>query len=693
MLGVDPASTASPTITRDGCLHLSGLEWSALQRLGKVVGEKAIFAILATCRRSSIASQRLGSCRRRQKTKAVKLDVAKYGGGDKEPLLRWFVEIDAAIRSGQIHDPEQQVDFAMSKLAGRAKSWAFGRRMADHHCFRTLAEFKSDIRAAFEPPKSEFRTRTEFLEIRQDRRDLHTYIQHARYLVSSIVSEPIDMATQVATFMKGLTDGPVKTYLFREYPETLEQAITLALQEDFGAKQARLRAFPYRAAQFRHAKPSPRDDGAEPMDLSLVQTSTVRKKTVDKRKLRGAARSPRPRHTSDDFFASNARRIKKRQPPVDAGRSTGEYASGAIVVHEMQAPSVSDARCWTTTTADESRDRLIQFEITVEGFTTPLRGLLDTGASSNFVRSHVVRELAKVSSEESHSSDPKITVRLATGATVTTEKHVTRLRVTHDGRQTEGDFIWLDLDDKFDVILGMPRLKKYQPIIDWDRQSIRYPATKRNKANRPSARNALAVSELDARVCDGPLSTMFEGEATRKSQGQTSEVHRSVQKSDDEGEVPPMETCDEGSSCEVISVMVTDEDGSHIHEMALEDPPKDASEVVTLPIMSQKRFMKELRRGTLEQICYIAPREASDTESAVQRHPLDECFLVSSSVMDTGVLDEPTKKERFRAQGWESLKNSPFYGLLKEYEDVFPEDVPCHLPTDEGVRREVNLKV
>ncbi|KAF1321807.1 hypothetical protein FI667_g11753, partial [Globisporangium splendens] len=284
MLGVDPASTASPTITRDDCLHLSDLEWSALQQLGKVVGEKAIFAILATCppeqhrltaigflqkeaeERGREATRAVAAQVQPPRQKAVKLDVAKYGGGDKEPLLRWFVEI--AQR------------FAL------AKSWAFGRRMADHHCFSTLAEFKSDIRAAFEPPKSEFRTRTEFLEIRQDRRDLHAYIQHTRYLVSSIVSEPIGMATQVATSMKGLTDGLVKTYLFREYPETLEQAIALALQEDFSAKQARLHANPHRAAQFRHVKPSPRNNGAEPMDLSLVQTSTVRKKTVDKRKQR-----------------------------------------------------------------------------------------------------------------------------------------------------------------------------------------------------------------------------------------------------------------------------------------------------------------------------------------------------------------------------------------------------------------------
>ncbi|KAF1329781.1 Acetylglucosaminyltransferase, partial [Globisporangium splendens] len=49
---------------------------------------------------------------------------------------------------------------------------------------------------------------------------------------------------------------------------------------------------------------------------------------------------------------------------------------------------------------------------------------------------------------------------------------------------------------------------------------------------------------------------MSEGEITRKSQGHNSEVHRSVQKSDDEGEVPPMETYDQDSSCGVISVMV-----------------------------------------------------------------------------------------------------------------------------------------
>ncbi|DAZ92804.1 TPA: hypothetical protein N0F65_010469 [Lagenidium giganteum] len=104
--------------------------------------------------------------------------------------------------------------------------------MADASCF-------SELRAAFEPSKSEFCLRTKFLELRQGSSDLHAYVQKLRYLVASIVDEPIDMATQVATFMKGLRDGPIKNHLFSEFPSTLEAAISLVQQEEFSCRQAR----------------------------------------------------------------------------------------------------------------------------------------------------------------------------------------------------------------------------------------------------------------------------------------------------------------------------------------------------------------------------------------------------------------------------------------------------------------------
>ncbi|KAG3072892.1 hypothetical protein PI125_g22389 [Phytophthora idaei] len=73
----------------------------------------------------------------------------------------------------------------------------------------------------------------------------------------------MDEANKVVTFMKGLRDGPVKTYLFREYPSALEAAITLATQEEFSLRQAKLHVnVP------RMTRPVMRTGDPEPMDLS-----------------------------------------------------------------------------------------------------------------------------------------------------------------------------------------------------------------------------------------------------------------------------------------------------------------------------------------------------------------------------------------------------------------------------------------
>ena len=60
--------------------------------------------------------------------------------------------------------------------------------------------------------------------------------------------------------------------------------------------------------------------------------------------------------------------------------------------------------------------------------------------------------------------------------------------------------------------------------------------------------------------------------------------------------------------------------------------------------------------------------------------------------MDVEVLDDKTKIERFQAQSWESLKNNPFYKDVLEFKDVFPDELPCELPKDKGIRHEIDLK-
>ncbi|KAF1318319.1 putative retroelement, partial [Globisporangium splendens] len=128
------------------------------------------------------------------------------------------------------------------------------------------------LKKAFEPPQSEFRARAEFLKLRQGKYDLHSYAQRARYLVSSIVNEPIDASTQVVTFMAGLNDGPIRNQLFREYPKTLDEAIERAMQEEFSIKQAKFNGFGPRPVR-QHAVTH---DGPEPMDISYADATTSR---------------------------------------------------------------------------------------------------------------------------------------------------------------------------------------------------------------------------------------------------------------------------------------------------------------------------------------------------------------------------------------------------------------------------------
>ncbi|KAF1333702.1 reverse transcriptase, partial [Globisporangium splendens] len=150
-------------------------------------------------------------------------------GGEGEPLLRWLAELDAAVNARQITDEGLKVSFAMSCLAGRAKTWAYGRRLHDPSAFTSYEEFKSDLKLTFEPPKNEFRSRAQFLGLRQGKHGTHVYSQREHYLVSNVVEEPIDMAAQIAVYMKGLNDGPIKTYLFRDHPKTLEEAISRSI--------------------------------------------------------------------------------------------------------------------------------------------------------------------------------------------------------------------------------------------------------------------------------------------------------------------------------------------------------------------------------------------------------------------------------------------------------------------------------
>ena len=93
-----------------------------------------------------------------------------------------------------------------------------------------------------------------------------------------------------------------------------------------------------------------------------------------------------------------------------------------------------------------------------------LRAIVDCGASNNFVRRQPL-DNSELKYIEHEIPPTRMTMRLATGASVTVMKRVVVITYTLKRVQYNDDFIILDLDDKFDVILGLPWLRRYEPQV------------------------------------------------------------------------------------------------------------------------------------------------------------------------------------------------------------------------------------
>jgi predicted aspartyl protease len=115
---------------------------------------------------------------------------------------------------------------------------------------------------------------------------------------------------------------------------------------------------------------------------------------------------------------------------------------------------------------------LLVFDVQVQGYTSIMRALVDTGASQNYARRSSVSRNAALYGPASARHDGNISVKMADGATTTTKKVQLDLQIKFlDFKGTESFFV-IDLDERYDLILGMPWLRKHQPWIDWSDQVV-----------------------------------------------------------------------------------------------------------------------------------------------------------------------------------------------------------------------------
>ena len=190
--------------------------------------------------------------------KPVRLDVPRYSGKEGENLSHWLVAVRMAIQAQLIEDQRLMVAFAMSFLDGRAKEWSYSRLMEDERSFGTWSAFVAAIKATFQPPHSEMRSRARFLSCRQGKRSLHDYVQELRFLSAACLEHPIPEPVKVTIFMEGLRSGPARTQLFRAIPSTMEEGIAVSMMEEHSYRSATGAGFG--------------SSGATPMDLCSAET-------------------------------------------------------------------------------------------------------------------------------------------------------------------------------------------------------------------------------------------------------------------------------------------------------------------------------------------------------------------------------------------------------------------------------------
>ncbi|GMF37906.1 unnamed protein product [Phytophthora fragariaefolia] len=110
---------------------------------------------------------------------------------------------------------------------------------------------------------------------------------------------------------------------------------------------------------------------------------------------------------------------------------------------------------------------LLVVQATVKGFDKPWTILVDSGASGNYARRSKMEGSQLYAEALKARTRDIVAVRLATGTRVTVPKVPVDLGVKFLDFDSVQRCLVLDLDARYDLILGMAWLERHEPWIDW----------------------------------------------------------------------------------------------------------------------------------------------------------------------------------------------------------------------------------
>ncbi|KAE9217725.1 hypothetical protein PF004_g14070 [Phytophthora fragariae] len=644
-------------------------------------------------------------------TKPVKMSVPTFDGKDADSLVFWVREIKIALSAGQIYDARAQVVFALSNL-GRV--WAMARETATPGYFTSWSFMEQELRSTFLLANVAYRHCSSFLRCKQGKRSLQDYVMELHDLEAAMAGAPLSEDIKVTVFMDGVRTGPVRTELFRRQPKTFNEAVHIAMLEDHCVRSAQ--------GHTPHVEAS---EGPTPMEISLAES----------------ARSQKPQRASGRCFGCNqpshfrrnsptnpwkAQRDKKyaARPALNSLEATesenGDSQSGRGDLLKKLRSSLRKVGPSPTSPKEQvpgttllclsvaaARSSLVVATASVKGYPEPMTVLIDSGASFNFAtKASVARNSALYASAlEASNSNTNVSVRLATGSIVSTRKVTIPLSVKFDDFNSVEPFIVLDMDDRYDLIPGMPWLAKHEPWIDWRSRTIgashnsladrtlasHIPSSSRDgfvhehRVPRGERQFAGTSEVLELPMALPPQARELEGAgagARATTSGRAGVPTFKGKKSDKATSATKAEASsrDADSAAEDKVPRVFDVFTGELKVGEVLTPLPTVAELLELEELSYVEFMDSLKAGELAEVVLLRP-EGSSLE------------LNSLSVMNPEVLEDERTAKRQTQYGAAVLKDpsDPYYALLKEFSDVVSDDPPSVLPPDRGVRHEIDL--
>ncbi|POM65731.1 LOW QUALITY PROTEIN: Hypothetical protein PHPALM_18512 [Phytophthora palmivora] len=262
--------------------------------------------------------------------------------------------------------------------------------------------------------------------------------------------------------MDGLKVGPSRTQLFRVHVNAMEEAIQIALQEEYSHRQARTptsvcQGHNASSGAVQGAPAAGASTGPVPMELGTAVQSSIRcygcgklghmqracpaggqRKFPSKpRGSRGPWQKPRP----------------KSQGNWGHHRSADGARRGGLTPENLGALETR-----------KSTDGLLVVHASVRGYGDLFRILIDSGASTNFARRQTVAR------NGDKYADACVSVRLADGTVVNVPGVRMALAVKFEDFDQHG--VVPCHMNKYDLIQGMPWIEKHEPWIDWRGKAI-----------------------------------------------------------------------------------------------------------------------------------------------------------------------------------------------------------------------------